>query len=286
VDCKALLSNWLCHAGTSATAGAQDENSETGNSVSLGVQNNEGSDECLQQSSPVVCGLESCEQRGKVACWDNEQSGQQGPLPPEKLFGPLVRNRVWRSSPMSNSESENVNSPRTLRGFGSAKRFEVQVGQTVLECCGLVWMAACDGFVTAVRGDGVLLAWTIESGERGAPSLLQIELIVVETQELISEQERAGGRGDRGKLRQSLFSSILPFRNREVTDCCDVKVGPQGMWATYEHEDDSYGLWSQRFALLERAGARVVLSAGHPDGTVHSYSIGAGQVSLMQVMKI
>ncbi len=279
-----MLNYRPCHAGISPTAASQPEITAKGDLVSLEIQNNESIKECLQQSIPMICvsescESESCEQGEKVVFWDNDQSGQQGPLPPEKLFGPLVRNRIW--SPLSMRSSENGNAPTTPRVFGSAKSFDVV--QTESESCGLVWMAACEGFVTAVRGDGVLLAWTIESGERGVHSLLQIDLIVVETQESLPEQERAGGRG---KARHSMFSSILPFRSRESTDGCNVKVGPQGMWATNEPGDDSTGLWSQRFALLERAGARVVLSAGHPDGTVHSYSIGAGQVSLMQVLKV
>jgi hypothetical protein len=261
----------------------QGEMTVTGNSVPIDSQtHNERKTEVLQLSSPIECGLGSGEQRFKCTLRDHDQGGHQGLLPPEKLFGPLVCNQIW--SPSTTGNSEGIDSPRTPRSFGSAKT--LKFGKSELEARGLVWMAACEGFVTAVRGDGVLLAWTIETGERGAPSLLQMDLIAVESQDSIPDHERAGCKGDSGKLRHSMLSSILPFRGREMTDCCDVKVGPQGMWANSEDGIDSLCIWSHRFALLERAGARVLLSAGHPDGAVHSYSIGAGQVSLMQVLRL
>ena len=239
-----------------------------------------------ENSFPPVLNLDvgfqnACDKLDNAA-QELEFGGQRGPLPPEKIFGPLLRHRAWSSPPTKYSDRDALHSPSTPRSCESGletRSNDGPINYTDFDARGLIWLKACTDILAAVRADGSLIIWTIEGGERGVLSLLKVDLLSVTTQEL---QIEGGLRsGDKGKIRQGLLSSI--FTTKETGFSREIMVGPHGMCPYDEYEDGRGGVWCQRFALLERAGGRVLLSAGHPDGTVHSFSIGAGQVSRMQV---
>ena len=143
---------------------------------------------------------------------------------------------------------------------------------------GLIWIGVCADILVAVRADGNLLIWTLENGERGIPLLTKLDVKFTSSQEKSMSSVSLGN--DYGKIRRSILSSVFI---KYADGNQDVSVGPHGMCPCDESEEGRCGVWSQRFALLERTGGRLLLSAGHPDGTVHCYSISAGQVSRMQV---
>ncbi len=141
-------------------------------------------------------------------------------------------------------------------------------------------MSACSDVLAAVRADGALLLWTIEAGENGIQSLLKVDLKTAAMNETALSAASLAAETEKPDFKRTLLSKLFSGS----TECNhDVMVGPHGMCPDHGNEDGYCGTWSQRFALLERAGGRILLSAGHPDGSVHSYSIGSGHVSRMQV---
>ena len=215
------------------------------------------------------------ENKSVRSCLD-QNAGQKGPLSPEMVFGPLARHRIL-STTMQDCLSTNKSNPSTPRSnkdiFDSMPAsIDDSSGQ------GLIWIGVCADILAAVRADGNLLIWTLENGERGIPLLTKLDVKFTPIQEKSMSSVSLGN--DYGKIKRSILSSVF-IKHADGNQ--DVSVGPHGMCPNDESEDGRCGVWSQRFALLERIGGRLLLSAGHPDGTVHCYSISAGQVSRMQV---